>query len=370
MELIPLILFGICALLQLAYWCIMFPKLVFHQEIPHKGPDELPPLSIIICAYNEEENIRKHLPSILNQHYPDFEVLVIDDASTDGTKVLLQSLAQQYQNLRFQTLEYPDGKQYIGKKHALSQGIRLAQNDIVLLTDADCHPESTQWARIMASSLGPSRHIGVGYGPYEKKQGFLNLFIRFETLYTAIQYMSFSLWGMTYMGVGRNMIYDRKLFFEVGGFNKHAHIPSGDDDLFINEVANHRNTSVVINKESFMFSPPKEDWAAYFRQKSRHVTTGRHYQLSHQLLLGLLSLSHFGLYFFAFVSMICGISIIFVTLLLLAVALLKTTTLAITAKALQERDLIPFIPLLDIIYVLYYVLLTPALMWGQTRKWK
>jgi hypothetical protein len=66
----------------------------------------------------------------------------------------------------------------------------------------------------------------------------LNRFIRFETVYSAVQYLSFALNGSPYMGVGRNLIYHKSLFAEANGFKSHEKIASGDDDLFINQVAN------------------------------------------------------------------------------------------------------------------------------------
>lgn len=369
MNILILLLFGLCACLQFMYWAIMFSRFAFYKEKANTLSCEYP-VSVVICAYNEEENIKQHLPKILSQSYSDFEVLVVNDASTDRTASILSQLKKKHGQLNILNLNYPNGKKNIGKKHALSEGIKNAKHDTILVTDADCHPTSNQWIDIMVNALKGRNSIGLGYGPYEKSHGFLNVFIRFETVYTAIQYMSLSLWGLPYMGVGRNMVYDRSLFVKAGGFDRHAHIASGDDDLFVNEIANQKNTSIVINRESHMYSPPEKSWKGYFRQKSRHMTTGRHYKLIHQILLGLLSLSHFGLYLFAFLSIIYGISTIFVLILFFIVVLTKLIIFSRIASKLNERSLIPFFLFLDIIYILYYVLLAPALFWGKTSKWK
>jgi biofilm PGA synthesis N-glycosyltransferase PgaC len=368
-DMIIISLFSICAILQIAYWLILFSRLAFFKE-KENSSDNLPQVSIVICAYNEANNLKKYLPEILEQDYPSFEVLVVNDDSNDGSSEILEDFKQQYPHLSILSLSYPNGKKNIGKKNALSEGIKKAKHEILLLTDADCHPQSNQWTKKMIYTLSDSTSIGLGYGPYEKKKGLLNAFVRFETVYTAIQYMSFSLWGIPYMGVGRNMIYKKELFFQVGGFEQHSHIASGDDDLFINAVANKNNTAIVINEQSQMYSAPKETWYAYFKQKSRHVTTGRHYKWIHKILLGLLSLSHFGIYFFALLSIIFGSSTFFVLSSLLVIISLKSIVFALIAKKLKEGSLIPLIPLLDVIYVLYYILLAPALMWGKTAEWK
>jgi biofilm PGA synthesis N-glycosyltransferase PgaC len=362
-------LFGICAILQIAYWLILFSRLAFFKERA-KPFGDLPPISIVICAYNEANNLKKYLPEILQQDYPSFEVLVVNDDSNDNSSEVLEGFKQQYSHLSILSLSYPNGKKNIGKKNALSEGIKKAKYDTLLLTDADCYPQSNQWAKKMVYTLSDSTSIGLGYGPYEEKQGLLNAFVRFETVYTAIQYMSFSLWGIPYMGVGRNMIYKKELFFQVGGFEQHSHIASGDDDLFINAVANKKNTTIVINEQSQMYSDPKETWYAYFKQKSRHVTTGIHYKWVHKILLGLLSLSHFGIYFFTLLSIVFGSSTFFVISSLLVISSLKSIIFGLIAKKLNEGSLIPLIPLLDVIYVLYYILLAPSLMWGKTAEWK
>lgn len=365
-----LFLFLGCAFFQLFFWLSIFSRLAYYQGNPEQEEEKTPPVSIVICAFNEATNLKEYLPKILGQDYPNFEVLVVDDASTDGTADVLSTLGKDHPQLSILRLSYPEGKKTVGKKNALSQGIRQAKHTLLLVTDADCYPKGDQWVKKMVSAIEGTTTIGLAYGPYAKQTGLLNAFIRFETVYTAIQYMSFSLWKMPYMGVGRNMIYQKDLFIKAGGFEKHKHVASGDDDLFISEVANEMNTTVVIHESSYMYSNPKKSWKAYFRQKSRHVTTGTHYKLIHQIALGLLSLSHFGFYFFALMAIIWEIKLIFVLTIVFGVIFFKTIIFAKIAHKLDEGDLIPIIPFLDVVYILYYIILTPALFWGKTSKWK
>ncbi len=361
--------FLLTALIQSLYWGLVFSKFAFHQQRHQKSPSTPKPISVVICAYNEAENLQKHLPSILEQDYPHFDVWVVDDESTDKTSSVLHDFKKEYPHLNVLQMDYPEGKKGLGKKQALAKGIQACQHTHVLVTDADCHPNSEHWISIMASAL-EEHQIGLGYGPYERRDGFLNLFIQFETIYTAIQYMSFALWRQPYMGVGRNMIYKKELFYQANGFEQHEHLASGDDDLFVNAIANRSNTDIVIDTRSFMYSPPKESWAAYYRQKSRHMTTGRHYRPIHQILLGILSLSHFGFYILGFICLLNGFSIVFAGVIFLSTLLLKTIVFAIIAQKLNERRIIPYFLILDVIYILYYIAFTPALAWGKTEKWK
>lgn len=325
------------------------------------------PVSIIICAKNEEENLKHNLPRILNQNDRSFEVLVVNDNSTDNSEKFLTYLQQKYSHLRIIKISHKN-KMQVGKKFALAKGIEEAKHEVLLLTDADCCPNSDQWLKEMRATLNETITIGLGYAPYSTRPGFLNKIIRFETVYTAVQYLSFALSGMPYMGVGRNLIYKKSLFSKADGFKKHEDLASGDDDLFINEVATARNTSIILKPETFMYSPPEESWSAWFRQKSRHMTTGKRYQLKHKILLGSLSASHFLHYVFGIlvalqVSLLCSFLIYAVRL----VIILPIYTAIV--KKLEDRSLVKWFPLLDAVFVIYYVVFAPILFFGKTKRW-
>lgn len=202
----------------------------------------------------------------------------------------------------------------VGKKFALAQGITAARYDHLLLTDADCCPASEDWLYHMQRKLRGPLKIGLGYGPYQKYPGWLNRFIRYETFYTALQYLSFALAGRPYMGVGRNLIYKKELFEEVGGFHKHINLASGDDDLFVQAAADANNTTLILSPSTFCYSEPERTWRSYARQKARHLTTGKHYTTINKMLLGALSLSHFVHFLGGFV-LIVKFSTIFVIVL-------------------------------------------------------
>ncbi len=333
---------------------------------PSVFDSNLTPISIIICARNEAKNLRKNLPSILNQEYASFEVIVVNDASTDETPNVLNGFLSKYQHLRIISIA---DKKIIGKKGALAAGIEAAKHEWLLLTDADCYPSgSKNWILGMIKGVD-AKEIGLGYAPYQKRDGFLNTFIRYETVWTATQYMGFALAGEPYMGVGRNIIYMKKLYEKVGGFQKHAHIASGDDDLFINSVISRKNFSIILNPETFMLSEPQTRWNAYFTQKKRHFSTATSYTLKHKMMLGTLSASHF-FYFVTAVSLLAlKISTIFVLLGLVVRTLVMWFFYGKILRRFHEHNLFLWIPLLDVVYVFFYLFFLPALM-IKTRKWR
>jgi len=281
-EWIMLGLFIAALLTQLGYYLFVFLKLPLYN--PAKRRRSKKSVSVIICAKNEEENLERFLPLVLEQDYPEFEVVVVNDCSTDGTEQLLSEMSVRYKHLRYTSI--PSNEKFLhGKKLAVTIGLKSAKYDFVLLTDADCYPTSNLWIQKMTSNLTREKKIVLGYGGYVRKKGLLNLIIRYETVFTAIQYLSYAILGHPYMGVGRNLGYEKALFFNNKGFASHYHLPSGDDDLFINETAKKENTVVEVSKESYTLSVPETTFRNWFKQKKRHLSAGVHYKRGSRIRL-------------------------------------------------------------------------------------
>jgi glycosyltransferase involved in cell wall biosynthesis len=274
--------------IQLVYFWGVFSRFAFYNN--NGESTNHPPVSIVLCAKNEYSNLKKNIPLILNQDYPEFEVVVVNDASDDETIFLLEDLEKEYKHLSIVNITQ-DLNFFKGKKFPLSVGIKSAKYNNLLLTDADCKPASSNWVKKMAGNFSSSTEVVLGYGKYEIAPGWLNLVIRYETLMTAIQYFSLALIGTPYMGVGRNLAYKKSLFLKNNGFISHYNVDSGDDDLFINEVANKGNTSIEVDPESFTISEAKKTFSEWWIQKRRHLSTSKYYKFKHKFLLGLFSVS-------------------------------------------------------------------------------
>jgi cellulose synthase/poly-beta-1,6-N-acetylglucosamine synthase-like glycosyltransferase len=283
------LVFVLSFLVLLYYYLVIFGRIAFLKKKP-KSADTNIPVTIIISAKNEEENLQRNLPSVLSQNYPEFEVIVVNDYSTDDTGLILEELERRYNNLRTITIKQ-ESSGPIGKKYPLTLGLKGAKYDTVIFTDADCKPKSPDWIRTMVRNYSPGVEIVLGYGAYEKLPGLLNKLIRFDAFSIALQYLSFAKGGNPYMGVGRNLSYQKELFFRNKGFASHTHIPSGDDDLFINKVARANNTAIEIEEESHTVSRAKRTLHDWFTQKRRHLTTGKYYRFKTKFMLGLLYIS-------------------------------------------------------------------------------
>jgi len=232
------ITYAISWIIQLLYFLVFYIRIAF--KINQKSATEKKePVSVIICAQNEAENLKNNLPAILEQNYENFQVIVVNDCSTDNSQDILSEMMTRYPNLYVTRID-KDEKFSHGKKLALTVGIKAAKNEWLLFTDADCKPADKNWIASMASNFTEKTDIVLGYGGSIKSKGLLNRLIRFDNLFIALQYFTFARAGIPYMGVGRNLAYRKSLFFKARGFASHHHIISGDDDLFVNQNASKK----------------------------------------------------------------------------------------------------------------------------------
>jgi cellulose synthase/poly-beta-1,6-N-acetylglucosamine synthase-like glycosyltransferase len=277
------------ASIQFLYVTIVFGRLALYKE-EEKKPQALPPISIIIAARNESDNLYENLPYILTQDYPEFEVIIVNNQSVDDSTWLLKALCLQHKNLR--VVEIAKNKHLLpGKKLPITLGVKGAKYENMLFTDADCRPASNHWLRIMAGSFSEKKEIVLGYAPYYKTKGIINKIIRFDTAFIGVSYLSLALVKLPYMGVGRNLAYSKKVFDTVRGFKSHYSLPSGDDDLFIQEAAVNENYTIQLSPDSFCFSMPATTWKSWIRQKTRHYTTSSRYNFIKKALLGIYPIS-------------------------------------------------------------------------------
>jgi len=307
---------------------------------------------------------------ILTQDYPDYEVVVVNDCSTDHTEEVLDKLKEQYPKLRITTIR-EDKKFTHGKKIAVTIGIKAAKNDMLLFIDGDCKPESNQWLTRMTAHFSDKISIVLGYGGYFELPGFLNKYIRYDTLVIALQYFSLALCGVPYMGVGRNLGYKRSLFFSGNGFSKHFHLASGDDDLFVNENATKTNTTVEFSHESHTRTAPKESFSKWYFQKKRHLSTSRLYKPVHKLLLSLEPTSRL-LFYASFIVLLFlpvyspWVLILFTIRLMILLYITKKTMIR-----LNEKNLLLYSFLFDLIslFINFGLLLTSRSR-SSNYQWK
>ncbi len=359
------VLFCLVTLIQLVYYWGIFSRLAFYKK-HEKEKSQQHPVSVIVCARDEAANLARNLPGLLVQTYSStHEVIVVNHNSQDDTRYLLDEFKKTFKGLHVVNLEQ-EAKGIPGKKYPLSIGIKEARYEIVLLTDADCVPATEFWIHAMQDEYDEGAEIVLGYGSYYKRPGLLNKLIRFETFHSALQYLSYAMAGLPYMGVGRNLSYKKALFFNNKGFSSINHIPGGDDDLFINKVATKTNTRIAIGADAITLSEPKKTLGNWIRQKNRHYSTARYYKAGHKLFLGLYNLS-----FFFFYPLFIASLVVFDWRLVLAVFALRFISQALiyykVMQKLNEKDLFAWWWMLDLWMFIYYLMFAPAI-WKKPRN--
>lgn len=339
-------LFGLSAVIQLFYYLYFYiapATSAEENDFQQKGP-----VTVIICARNEEQNLRNFLPSVLEQKYPEFEVIVVNDCSDDESYAVLGDFIKKYPNLRVSNIT-KDPKFTHNKKFAQFIGIKAARNELLLFIDADCRPESDMWLAGMASHFNEKTDFVLGYGGYFRKKGILNKYIRCDSMFIAMQYLGMAIRGIPYMGVGRNLAYRRSLFFRNKGFSGHSHLASGDDDLFVNSYAVKENVSVEFRKETLTRSVPASTAGEFLKQKRRHLTTATYYKLRDKVLLTVEPASRV-IFYLLFIILLCFGFLWPVVTGIFAVRLAaQITVYALNRRKLNEPGLIPWLLLFDIL---------------------
>ncbi|MGL5111174.1 MAG: glycosyltransferase [Flavobacterium sp.] len=355
-------------IIQFAYYIGIFSKFTFAKPVITSSKNI--PISVIVCAKNEENNAKEYLPILTQQDYPFFELVLIDDASSDETLEVFETFEQQYSNIRL--VKVKNNEAFWGnKKYALTLGIKAAKYEHLLFTDADCFPLSKDWITNMAGHFDREKKIVLGYGGYTKiANSFLNKIIRYETVLTAIQYFSWAKIGKPYMGVGRNLAYKKEVFFNVNGFINHIQVRSGDDDLFINQAATSENTTIAYAPESFTYSEPKKTYKEWFHQKRRHIATAQHYKMSDQIQLGLFYATQLLFLLFGVVLLAFQYQWIIVLSLIAVRYLFAWISFGLGAKKLKEKDIIYWYPLLEIWLIFMQINIFITNIFSKPVHWK
>ncbi len=360
--------FIVVVIIQVIFYTFFFSRFtVLKQEKKSRKNIDI---SVIICAKNEAENLQNFLPSVINQDYPNFEIVLINDASHDNTLEIMEQFAKKHENIKIVNVKNTEAF-WGNKKYALTLGIKASKNEFLLFTDADCKPVSKYWIRNMSSHFTKGKQLVLGYSGYSKiKNSLLNKLIRFETLVTAMHYFSFAKLGIPYMGVGRNLAYTKTTFFKNNGFINHIKVRSGDDDLFVNQIATKKNTAICFSKNGFTESVPKTTFKSWFKQKRRHVSTAKYYKLKHKILLTLIYSSQLLFWIFATTLFIVAYNWLIVLALFLFRIIIQYVIFGKPSKKLKENDLLAFLPFLEVFLIIIQLTIFINNLISKPNYWK
>ncbi|HMQ06907.1 MAG TPA: glycosyltransferase [Saprospiraceae bacterium] len=317
-----------------------------------------PPVSIIVAVKNEEANIGLLIDFLKNQDYPDYEIIIVDDYSTDRTLQLLKAM----NGIRI--LQPPNDLP--GKKLALNTGIQAAHWDYIVLTDGDCYSSSTRWLENMVSPMD-TFDVVLAYAPLQSDGRFAGNFAEYETWITGMMYLSAARAGYPYMGVGRNIAFTKKRFFDVGGYTHQMEYPSGDDDLLVQAMANGENTAGVLSPEVHVYSSAPSDWTSFFKQKRRHISSSFRYKTSHQIILTMFSASHI-LFYTLLLTFILQGNIFLLGLWVVKIAIQAGCSWKVSRYWNEMRNWRRII-IFDILFYMYYLIMIFKLWTRKSTTW-
>jgi len=345
-------------IIQLLFYFYNYLGIIRRSVSISKGKSSLssnqPPVTVIICAHDKAKELEKNLPAIFGQKYPEFQVVVVNDASSDDTEDLLMRMEQAYSNL-YHTF-VPKGVQNVSaKKMSMTIGIKAAKYDYLLMTEPDCVPESDEWIASMMSQFDEKCGLVLGYSSFSESKGFLNKIVVFDSLFSAIQFMGFAALGKAYMGLSTNMAYKKELFFKNKGFASHLYLNSGEDDLFIEEISSSDNTRIAVSPESKVIVHKDHLWGFWKQQRLNHFSTSSCYRLGTKFRLTI-EMSSRCLFYASFLLLIVyGIfanNYIMLVLsggLFLLRYLMQLIVVNKSARQLREEQFYITLPLFDII---------------------
>jgi glycosyltransferase involved in cell wall biosynthesis len=331
-------------------------------KVTEKYPKKDYSVAIVIVFKNGGDYLKKILPELLKQDYANFKLWLADDFSTDEGPEFVQNYAENDARIQYYKVQHDKP----GKKQALRELIPHIESDILLFTDVDWVPSTKQWISRMVSSFQDGIDIVLEYSPMLAGLGFINMFSRFETLITAIHYFSWTLWGQSYMGVGRNFAYRHSLYSDEAYKSKFI---GGDDDLFIQQKASPKNVAIQIHPNTFMYTEAKSDFKSFIQQKKRHVSTSFDYKWKHQFILSLFGFSQILFYPLAILLLLSNTHIYVLSLLVLIRMSLYYFSAKDFMSKFEEYSLFCRVFILDLALSVYYLVIGIVSLFKKKQTW-
>jgi len=341
-----------------------FLKLILLKQSTNSVPPTYPFASVLICAKNEATNLKNYLPIILNQDYLNFEVVVINDQSSDESLSVLHDFQKKNSRLKVFTTSGESSK-----KKALALAKKEASGTVYVLTDADCKIASENWLSKMITKMEDSAEVVLGYAPYKNKSGFLNRLQIFETLTTAMQYFTAALFGSPYMGVGRNLAYTKQIDTNIKFTKKENQLLSGDDDLWIQKAKKHTQIQIQLDQDTFAYSEAEPTFTSWWNQKKRHITTANQYSWKDQMILSSIFLTKFLFWTCSFILFFTSLRLQFWLLFFVVITALMLVYKSTTHK-LKEEIAWWLTPILDFSLIYFQFCLFISNLVSPITKWK
>lgn len=303
-DVITIIVCGVLLLLAVvAPFCnVLFLKPYIYDSTEEEDGDTeksksqpLPDFSIILSVHDKAEELERNLPAVLEQNYAGrYEVIVVDESSTDCTNDVLTRLKARYDNL-YSTF-IPESSHYLSRrKLALTIGVKAAHYDWIIFTDSDCRPDSQDWLTAMSRYCtdAEGKDIVMGYTRYDSSATCYERFDRISTWFRQARKAQKS---TAFAYCGHNLAMRKSIFMSHNGFLANLKYLRGEYDFIVNEYSQQGNAAAVSEPSVRMTqdAPTKKGWNndhLFFIDTMKHLDRVVGYKLPHSFFTTLLHLN-------------------------------------------------------------------------------
>lgn len=279
------VVFAIAWLVQVVLQIMVWQRPMRHSlqlgnyPLPTSQDASQPGVSILVYSHNEAESLARNLPVLLSQNYPNYEVIVLDDNSRDGTQDVLTMMDQRSDRFFHSRID-EKARAMSHRKLAVLLGTKAAHYDLILMTHAECLPSSADWVGNMVRHFAnPAVEIVLGPVVYERRSNFLSRFCEFDLLQRLLMMLGITLSVKPFAGWGQNLAFRKSTFYanRSQGFQRHLKIQPGEDDLFVADVAREGNVAVEFQSASVVSDQSKPLFLSWSMERLNRGFTSRLY---------------------------------------------------------------------------------------------
>lgn len=357
--------FVACLAIQLIYYIFFLSILLNNKK---EKEYDLKPISVILYVKNSELYLEKNIDYFINQKYPKFEILLVNNASSDNTDIILEKLSEKHKSLRIINVE--NNESFWGnKKYTYTLAIKAAKYEHLIFSEIDCKPVSENWIHEINKSFSSKKTIILGYKRLLKTSSLFNLIIRFDNLLESIKSFSFTKINSPYSADSRNYAFTKKDFYRVNGFINHIKIKNGKEDLFVKDAKQKYNSAYTLSDESFVESSKSLSFKEWFLNKKNSNLLKRHYSFKNQFLLNAFSFSKVFLYFLTIILLLIHDWKIILIIFSSYIIFQSVITFIINRK-FKETSIFYLSPILDFLLVLFQISIFISNLISKPPNWR
>ncbi|CAM1354046.1 glycosyltransferase [Tenacibaculum halocynthiae] len=326
------------------------------------------PVSVIIYTKNNTDELKKNLPFIINQNYDDFEIVLINHASSDNSLDFMEKIQQENNTIKIVNVENKEAF-WGNKKYALTLAIKAASNNHLLFFDINGKTVSNDWIHEMSKCLHSNKTIVIGHKKLAfKKYSFSNMFFRYANFFTTLKMFSYAKFGSPFKAYQNNFAYTKNDFFKVNGFINHIKIHLGESDLLLKDISNSINTNISTSYTSFVEEQSIITLKDYFVEQRKQTVLFSHYSLRNRFLLSFFNITKVIFYslFIYFLIQKCLVTIPFI----ICYFLIQYIIIGKAINKLKEQNLLYFLPILDVCYVISLIFIFFTNRISKPIPWK